>query len=142
MELTKILKLGTMGFKPDDIKKIKSSGIETDEIIKLAENGYSVKDVDELITLTQEEAESLTQEEAESLQPGNEADKHEPELPEDEGAKSELDYKEDLEKSRKENEDLKAMVKKLQEQNAHKNLGPVETETHEEKFKKALVTLY
>ena len=134
MELTKILKLGTMGFKPDDIKKIKASGIETDEIIKLAENGYSVKDVDELITLTQEETESL--------QPGNEADKIEPELPEDEGARGEPDYKEDLEKSRKENEDLKATVKKLQEQNAHRNLGPVETESHEDKFKKALATLY
>lgn len=134
MELTKILKLGTMGFKPDDIKKIKSSGIETDEIIKLAENGYTVKDVNELITLTQETAVEV--------QPGNDAEQLEPEPQGTEGDTSKPDYKKDLEESRKENEDLRATVRKLQEQNAYKNLGPVEQESHEEQFKKALSTLY
>ena len=55
MEFTNMIKLGALGFKPDDIRKIKDSGIKSDEIIELAKNGYTPKDVDELIKLANDE---------------------------------------------------------------------------------------
>ncbi len=132
MEITKTIKLGTMGFKPDDIKKIKASGIDTDEIIKLAENGYSVTDVNELITLAQE---------PDVLQPGDSADKKEPEPQGNEGEKDSINYKEELAKSTKEIEDLKATVKKLQDDNTHKEREKENTKSAEQQFMEALANL-
>lgn len=115
MELANVLKLGKMGFKPEDIKKIKASGIESDDIVELAKNGYSASDVDELIALTQEQAEIL--------QPGNEAKSLPEPEPGNDGAK-EADYnKEEIQKANDEIEALKAQVARLQDRNAQKNLG-------------------
>lgn len=108
MEILNAIKLGTMGYKPDEIKRIKESGIETKEIIKLAENGYTAADVDELIKLTTDEAAVL--------QPGD----REPNVPDNaqgnDGAKGEFNINnEEMQAKDKEIEDLKKQVADLQE---------------------------
>lgn len=136
MELLNALKLGKMGFKPDQIKEINASGIESKEIIALAENGYTFDDVSELIKLTQSD-ESI-------LQPGNKT-------PEDEPAKGDgntgdhdkINYKEVLEQKEKEMEALKAQVSKLQDQMASKDLsGGKPEKTVRQQVQEALSSLY
>ena len=108
MEILNAIKLGTMGYKPEEIKRIKESGIETKEIIKLAENGYTAADVDELIKLTKDEADVL--------QPGNEEKKVPDKTPGSDGADSEFNINnEEMQAKDKEIEDLKKQVANLQE---------------------------
>lgn len=108
MEILNAIKLGTMGYKPEEIKRIKESGIETKEIIKLAENGYTAADVDELIKLTKDEADVLQPGDKESNVPDN--------IPGNDGAKSEFNINnEEMQAKEKEIEDLKKQVADLQE---------------------------
>lgn len=136
MELTKMLKLGTKGFKPADIKRIGESGIEVDQIIALSENGYSSADVDELIKLASDSG---------VLQPGNEADKKEP-VPsgkDDDGEEGKIDYKSEYEAKLKELEGVKKSLKKLQDDFASKDLsGVVPTQTAREIIQEAFKNLY
>ena len=130
-----MLKLGSMGFKPDDIKKIKSSGIDSDSIIELAKNGYTAKDVDELIALTKEDA-------------GTTADgtKPEPKTPDDgsdgDGDKDKLDYKEELEKRDKTIEEMKSQILGLQDKLAGKKLADTDTSGSRDQVKEAFKNLY
>lgn len=117
MKLTEMIKLGSKGFKPADIKELEGSGVQTDDVIKLAENGYSVTDVKELITLAGKE---------ESLQPGNDGT-NEPSGPKgntpgNDGADGKDDNKE-MEALKKEYDELKRKLAALQDQVASKNLG-------------------
>lgn len=136
MELTKMLKLGTKGFKPADIKRIGESGIEVDQIIALSENGYSSADVDELIKLASDSG---------VLQPGNETDKKEP-VPsgdDNDGEEGKVDYKAEYENKLKELEGVKKSLKKLQDDFASKDLsGVVPTQTAREIIQEAFKNLY
>ena len=108
MEILNAIKLGTMGYKPEEIKRIKESGIETKEIIKLAENGYTAADVDELIKLTKDDADVL--------QPGHEENNVPDKTPGDDGADSDFNINnEEMQAKDKEIEDLKKQVANLQE---------------------------
>lgn len=133
MELLDTVKLGTMGFKPEDIKRIKSSGIETNQIIELAKNGYSAKDVDELIALTQENAGGV--------QPGNN-EEHEPEPQGIDGANDKIDYKEELAKRDQELKDLKDKIEKIREDNIHKDYGANGPTDPRQAVREALLHLY
>lgn len=120
MKLSEMLKLGFKGFKPSDIKTINESGINTDEVIKLAESGYSIADVNELISLAGND---------ESVQPGNEApaDQQGPvDHAGSEGEESENNYNEKLSAQSQEIESLKAQLKAVQLQNSTRNLGGAE----------------
>lgn len=113
MEILNAIKLGTMGYKPDEIKRIKESGIETKEIIKLAENGYTAADVDELIKLTTDDAAVL--------QPGDKEPNVPDNAPGNDGAKSEFNIEEELQKKDQEIENLKKTVANLQEAFSHRD---------------------
>ena len=140
MEFTNIIKLGALGFKPDDIRKIKDSGIKSDEIIELAKNGYTPKDVDELIKLANDEG---------GLQPEDGADEKEPESnPASPGGKNASDDNitdskdteiEELKKKLEEDEEL---IKKMQDKNASQNLGNPQPKTNRELVQEALRNLY
>jgi DNA-binding transcriptional MerR regulator len=133
MELLNMVKLGTMGFKPADIKQLNASGIESEQIIELAKAGYQVTDVNELIKLAQEEPKPKPEEKPAA----------EPEKPaEPAGAKDELDDKQKLEDAMKQLEEQKAIISKLQEKNAQKDLGQPNTETPESIFRNALREVY
>ena len=135
MELTKILKLGTMGFKPSDIKKINASGIDSDSIIALAENGYSAGDVDELITLTQESTDSTAVE-----------IKHDAITPDDaskaDSENSSVDYKKELETRDKEIEGMKLQISDLQNKLAGKKLADTTQSDTREKVQEIFKNIY
>ena len=131
MELINAIKLGTMGFKPNEIKQFSESGIDSDTVIELAKNGYKAEDVNELIKLA-------------STEPKPEPAKTEPaKTPDDAGTPAgETKDQPDIDKLRKELEEEKAKVITLQKQNAQKNLGPDKTETPRQSFQNALRDLY
>lgn len=114
MKLTDMIKLGSKGFKPADIKSLGESGIETDEIIKLAENGYSVADINELISLAGSE---------ESLQPGNNEHVDPDGLQDHSGNEGEKSKSDNTEALKNEVEELKKKLASIQDQNASRNLG-------------------
>lgn len=133
MELLNMVKLGTMGFKPADIKQLNASGIESEQIIELAKAGYQVTDVNELIKLAQEEPKPKPEEKPAA----------EPEKPaETAGAKDELDDKQKLEDALAQLEEQKAIISKLQSKNASKDLGQPETQKPEDVFRNALREVY
>ena len=135
MELANMLKLGSMGFKPDDIKKIKSSGIDSNEIIELAKNGYTAKDVDELIALTKEDADNT----AGGTEP-------EPKTPDDgsdgDGEHDKLDYKKELETRDKTIEEMKTQISGLQNMLAGKKVADTDTSDSRDQVKEAFKNLY
>lgn len=134
MELLNMVKLGTMGFKPADIKAINASGIESDQIIELAKAGYQATDVSELIKLAQEEPKPQPEPEPE-LEPDN--------RPGDDGANDELDsIKKQLEETQKKLEEQTEALKKAQSKNASKNLGAGTQKTATDLVKESLRTLY
>lgn len=136
MNLPNTIKLATMGFKPQDIKKFNESQISDDEIIKLAENGYSVKDVDELIASAQKEAETV---QPEATAP---TDQEPDSAPDPQGDPASIDYKEKFEAQEEELKKLKQTISTLQNQLTHKNLGSASQETPRQKFQEALKGLY
>ena len=136
MNIANTIKLATMGFKPADIKRFNGSSISDDQIIKLAESGYSAKDVDELIALTQEQPESVQPEKTAPTE-------QEPaSAPAPEGDPAGDDYKEKFETQSKELEEKQKTIESLRAQLTHKDLGKAEVEKPEESFKKALMSIY
>ena len=134
MKLTDMIKLGMKGFKPSDIKQINESGIPTDEVIKLAENGYSVSEVNELISMADKEPE---------VQPGNseqnEASGPVPESSGTEGAKPSEDI---VQEKESEIENLKKQLQAAQLQNTQRNLGPADPQSAEDQVKEIFKQLY
>ena len=131
MELVNMLKLGTMGFKPADIKQINAAGIETDQIVELAKSGYAVSDVNELIKLAQEPGQT----------PPEETPKAQPEKPtETPPEKSEQDDK--IAKLEKALEEANSTIKKIQFDNASKDLGAGNTKSPRELVQESLRQLY
>lgn len=131
MELVNMLKLGTMGFKPADIKQINAAGIETDQIVELAKSGYAVSDVNELIKLAQEPSQT----------PPEEAPKAQPETPkETPPEKSEHDDK--LEQLQKALDEANAKIKQIQSDNASKNLGAGDVKSPRDLVRESLRNLY
>ena len=140
MEFTNMIKLGALGFKPDDIRKIKDSGIKSDEIIELAKNGYTPKDVDELIKLANDEG---------GLQPEDGADEKEPESnPASAGGENASDDKStdpkdaEIEELKKKLEEDEKRIKDIQNKNASQNLGNAQPKTNRELVQEALRNLY
>lgn len=135
MEITNMIKLGALGFKPDDIKKIKESGIKSDEIIELAKSGYTPKDVDELISLASDEGAS---------QPEKDTDEKRPESKSETPGKEAGDDKKEVPDPKDEEiEALKKQIKDLQIKNGSKDLGaPAPQKTNREKVQEALINLY
>ena len=132
MELLNMVKLGTMGFKPADIKAINASGIESDQIIELAKNGYQASDVNELIKLAQEAPEPEPEEKHEE-QP-------EPQ-PEPEPSKLD-DIQKKLEETEKQLKEANDALKKAQSKNASKDLGAGTQKTASDLVRESLRTLY
>ena len=137
MDLLNAIKLGSMGYKPNEIKKIKESGIDSKEIIKLAENGYTAADVDELIKLTSDDK-------ADALQPGNEENKVPDKTPGTDGDKSEFNInKEEMQAKDKEIEDLKKQVANLQEAFSRKDRsGEMDHQTNRDQVREIFRTIY
>jgi len=134
MELLNMVKLGTMGFKPADIKAINASGIESDQIIELAKAGYQATDVNELIKLAQEEPKPQPEPE-----PEPEPDNH----PGNGGASAQLDdIQKKLEEKEKELAAANEALKKAQNKNASQNLGAGNQKTATDLVKESLRTLY
>ena len=134
MELLNMVKLGTMGFKPADIKKFDASGIESEQIIELAKNGYKAEDVDELIKLATEQP-----------VPGPEDKPDEkPDNPsETAGADAQLDdIQKELEETKKKLAEQTEALKKAQSKNASKDLGAGQQKSATELVKESLRTLY
>ena len=135
MKLTDMIKLGIKGFKPSDIKQINESGMPTDEVIKLAESGYSVSEVNELISLADKEPE---------VQPGNN-EQNEPSGPVadssgNEGEEAKNDKK--LQEQESEIEKLKQQLAMAQQANTQRNLGPADPQSAEDKVKEIFKQLY
>ena len=134
MELLNMVKLGTMGFKPADIKQLNASGIESEQIIELAKAGYQVTDVNELIKLAQEDPKP---------KPEDKPDEKPDNPPETAGATDKPDNNDKaLEDALKQIEEQKSIITKLQEKNSQKDLGKPETVSPEEAFKNALREIY
>lgn len=133
MELLNMVKLGTMGFKPADIKQLGASGIDSEQIIELAKAGYQVTDVNELIKLAQEDPKP---------KPEDKPDEKPDSPPETAGEEDKPDNSKALEDALKQLEEQKAIISKLQEKNSQKDLGKPETVSPEEAFKNALREIY
>ena len=136
MKLAEMIKLGMKGFKPSDIKQINESGMSTDEIISLAESGYSITEVNELISMAGND---------ESLQPGNEAltDQHGPADPAgNEGDKQTDEYKQQIADQNAELEKLKKTLEAVQNQNSRKNLGSADPEDSEKQLQEIFKNIY
>ena len=136
MGLADYIKLGSYGFKPSEIRSFKEKGIPSDQVIRLAENGYSVADVNELITLAGNDG---------SLQPGNEEHDNPAgpqNSPENEGAKAESDYKKQLEEMTRKNDELEKKLAAAQQANSSRNPGPAEVKTARETMQEAFRALY
>ena len=135
MKLTDMIKLGIKGFKPSDIKQINESGMPTDEVIKLAESGYSVSEVNELISLADKEPE---------VQPGNnEQNKPSGSVADssgNEGEEAKNDKK--LQEQESEIEKLKQQLAMAQQANTQRNLGPADPQSAEDKVKEIFKQLY
>lgn len=134
MTITEAIKFGSLGIKPKDIKRFNEAGIDSESVIALAKNGYSVADVDELITLTQESAEIV--------QPNTKTCEGVPEAPVGTGEETRDNYKEEIESKDARIKDLEDQVKAIQNMNAYKNLGQPETKTPRQQIQEAFSTLY
>lgn len=119
MKFAEVIKLGIKGFKPSDIKQINEAGIPTEDVLKLAESGYSMTDVNELISLagTQEEVQPGNNEE--NKQSGQTAISQEMKVNASE------DTEELLKQKDQQLTEMKKTLEKLQNQNAQKQLAEV-----------------
>jgi hypothetical protein len=134
MELLNMVKLGTMGFKPADIKAINASGIESDQIIELAKAGYQATDVNELIKLAQEEPKP---------QPEEKPDEKPDNPSEAAGADDKLnDIQKKLEETEKKLAEQTEALKKAQSKNASKDLGAGNQKSAQDLVRESLRTLY
>ena len=135
MKLTDMIKLGIKGFKPSDIKQINESGMPTDEVIKLAESGYSVSEVNELISLADKEPE---------VQPGNEEQNNAsgPVQGTAQEPKVQEPSEDIVQEKESEIENLKKQLQAAQLQNTQRNLGPADPQSAEDKVKEIFKQLY
>lgn len=134
MKLTDMIKMGMKGFKPSDIKQINESGIPTEEVIKLAENGYSVSEVNELISMADKEPE---------VQPENsEQNNASGPVPESSGTEGEKTSEDTVQEKESEIENLKKQLQAAQLQNTQRNLGPADPQSAEDKVKEIFKQLY
>ena len=134
MKLTDMIKMGMKGFKPSDIKQINESGIPTEEVIKLAENGYSVSEVNELISMADKEPE---------VQPGN-SEQNNPSgpVPKSSGTEGEKTSEDIVQEKESEIENLKKQLQAAQLQNTQRNLGPADPQNNEDKVKEIFKQIY
>lgn len=133
MNLADMIKLGLKGIKPSEIKELNASGISADDAINLAKNGYTVTDMKELISLAGDDMQ---------VQPGNNEPNGSqgPAIPSgNEGDKGNDDITKALEA---ENEKLKADIKKLQSQNASRNLGAPEPVDNRKQVQEIFKSIY
>ena len=134
MKLTDMIKMGMKGFKPSDIKQINESGIPTEEVIKLAENGYSVSEVNELISMADKEPE---------VQPGNsEQNNTSGPVQESSGTEGEKTSEDIVQEKESEIEKLKQQLAMAQQANTQRNLGPADPQNAEDKVKEIFKQLY
>ena len=120
MNIVDMIKLGLSGYKPSDIKKLEGSGIDSDSIIGLAKNGYSVDDINELITMSKQ---------SEEVQPGNNgqtAPEGPQELPGNKGEDKADKMEQLINEQSAEIENLKKTLEAAQRQNSTRNLGGAE----------------
>lgn len=144
MGLADYIKLGSLGFKPSEIKEFtKNQNITMSEIISLAESGYSAADINELISLNGAgESDTAGTQGADDRLGLNDP-------PEIDGARASADYKEQLEAAQKEAaqkekeaEELKAKLLAAQQLNASRNLGGEPAKTNREQVQEAFRGLY
>lgn len=129
------LKLAMKGFKPADIRRINESGIDHESIIAMSEQGYTVKDVDELIKLASEEPGTTAG--------GDGQENKEPEKPAETKPEPDVvNYKEENEKLKKELAESQETLKRIQDQNASKDLGGGQTEDPNKAVQAAFMGLY
>ena len=129
------LKLAMKGFKPADIRRINEAGIDHESIIAMSEQGYTVKDVDELIKLASEEPGTTAG--------GNGQENKEPEKPAETKPEPDVvNYKEENEKLKKELAESQETLKRIQDQNASKDLGGGQTEDPNKAVQNAFMGLY
>lgn len=140
MEFTNMIKLGALGFKPDDIRKIKDSGIKSDEIIELAKSGYTPKDVEELISLASDEGVLQSEDgEDEKTPESNPASADDKNASDDKGTDPKDAEIEELKKKLEEDE---KRIKDIQNKNASQNLGNTQPKSNRELVQEALRNLY
>ena len=140
MEFTNMIRLGALGFKPDDIRKIKDSGIKSDEIIELAKNGYTPKDVEELISLASDEGVLQSENgEDEKTPESNPVSADEEKASDDKGTDPKDAEIEELKKKLEEDE---KRIKDIQNKNASQNLGNAQPKSNRELVQEALRNLY
>ena len=129
------LKLAMKGFKPADIRRINESGIDHESIIAMSEQGYTVKDVDELIKLASEEPGTTAG--------GDGQENKEPEKPaETKPEPDTVNYKEEIEKLKKDLAESQDTIKRIQEKNAATDLGGGQTEDPNKAVQAAFMGLY
>lgn len=140
MEFTNMIRLGALGFKPDDIRKIKDSGIKSDEIIELAKNGYTPKDVEELISLVSDEGVLQSEDGADEKPPeSNPTSADDKNASDDKGTDPKDAEIEELKKKLEEDE---KRIKDIQNKNASQNLGSTQPKSNRELVQEALRNLY
>lgn len=132
MELVNMIKLGTMGYKPADIKQINASGIDSEQIIELAKSGYAASDVNELIKLAQEPTQTPPENKKEPEAP--------PEKPEANPEIQELNNK--IKELTGQLEEAQTTIKKIQSDNANINLGSGNQKSARELVQESLRNLY
>lgn len=135
MKLTDMIKLGIKGFKPSDIKQINESGMPTDEVIKLAESGYSVSEVNELISLADKEPE---------VQPGNDEQNNASGPVQGTALETKVtETGEDIvQEKESEIEKLKQQLATAQAANTQRNLSPADPQSAEDQVKEIFKQLY
>ena len=107
MKITEIASLIGKGYKVDEVKELATIAATTPEALEMAKTGAKVSDIKELIALADAGDES----------------KPDANTPDPEAGKKDQtpDYQKMYEELKKESEELKAKVSKLQEDNTHKN---------------------
>ena len=136
MNIVDMIKLGLSGYKPSDIKKLEGSGIDSDSIIGLAKNGYSVDDINELITMSKK---------SEEVQPGNSgqtAPEGPQELPGNKGEDKADKMEQLINEQNAEIEKLKKTLEAAQIQNSRRNLGGAEPKNPREELQTIFKGLY
>ena len=107
MKITEIASLIGKGYKVEEVKELATIAATTPEALEMAKTGAKVSDIKELIALADAGDES----------------KPDANTPDPEAGKKDQtpDYQKMYEELKKESEELKAKVSKLQEDNTHKN---------------------
>ena len=106
MKVTDILTLATKGYTVEDIKTVNEIAKETPEVLELAKTGLKVNDLKDLVAL------------ADAGDTESDTKKQSPERSESEDTP---DYKALYEETKKEVENLKTTVSKIQDDNAKRD---------------------